>query len=73
MWILKGSLFGLLAFATFAVLFLRNYQVRNGRISMLALRSLTIHNLWFWSALVLMICTCCVCVRMLEIPIKVPD
>lgn len=73
MWILKGSLFGLLAFATFAFLFLRNYQVRDGRISTLALRSLTIHNPWFWSVLVLMICTCCVCVRMLEIPINVPD
>jgi hypothetical protein len=73
MWILKGSLFGLLAFAAFAVLFLRNYQVRDGQISMLALRLLTLHNPWFWSVLVLMICTCCVCVRMLEIPINVPD
>lgn len=68
MWILKGTFFGLLAFATFAVLFLRNYQVRDGRISLLALRYLTIQNPWFWTAFILMICTCCVCVRMLEIP-----
>ena len=68
MWILKGVSFGLLAFATFAVLFLRNYQVRDGRISLLSLRYLTIQNPWFWAALILMVCTCCVCVRMVEIP-----
>lgn len=68
MWILKGTFFGLLAFATFAVLFVRNYQVRDGRISLFALRYLTIQNPWFWAAFILMICTCCVCVRMLEIP-----
>lgn len=73
MWILKGLFFGLLAFAAFALLFLRNYQVRKGRISILALGYLTVQNPWFWCALILMVCTCCVCVRMLEVPIRMPD
>jgi hypothetical protein len=68
MWILKGTFLGLLPFAAFAVSFLRNYQVREGRISLFALRYLTIQNPWFWAAFVLIVCTCCVCVRMFEIP-----
>jgi hypothetical protein len=32
-----------------------------------ALRYLTIQNPWFWAAFVLIVCTCCVCVRMFEI------
>ncbi len=67
-WILKGTFLGLLAFAAFAVSFLRNYQVRDGRISLFALRYLTIQNPWFWAAFVLIVSTCCVCVRMFEIP-----
>jgi hypothetical protein len=68
MWILKGTLFGVLAFVVFAfIFFFTKYPIRaNTAISISTLRYLTVQNPWFWTALVFMVCTGCVCARLLS-------
>jgi|HubBroStandDraft_2_1064218.scaffolds.fasta_scaffold05986_3 hypothetical protein len=68
MWILKGAVFGVLAFVVFALFFFfTKYPIRtNSAISLSTLRYLTVQNPWFWTALVLMVCTGCVCARLLS-------
>lgn len=65
MWILKGALFGVLAFVILVILFFfTKFPIRaNAAISVSTLRYLTVHNPWFWTAFVFMICTGCVCAR----------
>jgi hypothetical protein len=67
MWILKGTVFCVLAFVVFAIIFFfTKYPIRaNTAISLSTLRYITIHNPWFWSVLALMICTGCACARLL--------
>jgi hypothetical protein len=66
MWIVKGTITGAIAFVIFALIFFfTKYPIRaNTAISVSTLRYLTIHDPWFWSALVLVICTGSVCARL---------
>jgi hypothetical protein len=68
MWILRGTLFGVLAFMVFAfIFFFTKYPIRaNTAISISTLQYLTVQNPWFWTALVFMVCTGCVCARLLS-------
>lgn len=68
MWIFKGTLYGLFAFVVFGLyFFFTKYPVRtNSAISVNTLRYLTINNFWFWTVLVLMVCTGCACQRLLS-------
>ncbi len=71
MWILKGTFYGVIAFVVFGfIFFLSKFGLStNKAVSLRTLEYLTIHNLWFWSAFVLMVCTGMVYARwMAEIP-----
>ncbi|HEY6943647.1 MAG TPA: hypothetical protein VI431_00805 [Candidatus Acidoferrum sp.] len=71
MWILRGTLYGILAFVIFGLLFyIKKFSIRtNAAVSLRTLEYLTIHNLWFWAVFVLMICTGIAYARwMAEIP-----
>jgi hypothetical protein len=65
MWVLKGSLFGVLPFTVFTIFFfIRRFSIRrNAAISLGTLQYLTIHNPWFWATLVLLVCAGCACAR----------
>lgn len=66
MWILRGTIYGAVAFVIFGLLFFfSKYPIRtNKAISLATLRYLTFGNPWFWAAFVLMVCTSVVCVRL---------
>jgi len=68
MWLLKGALFGVSAFVVFAlILFFAKFPIRtNTAISLSMLRYLTIQNPWFWGSFALMVCTGCVCSKLLS-------
>lgn len=71
MWVFRGSAYGVLAFIIFGIfLYLKKFPIRaNMAISLRTVEYLTIHNLWFWAAFALMICTGIVCARLFaEIP-----
>jgi hypothetical protein len=63
----EGTAWGVLAFVIFDALFIiRKFGIATHKaVSVSVLRYLTIGNVWFWTALVLMICTGVVCARLL--------
>lgn len=65
MWVLKGSMYGVLAFVALAILFfVRRFSIRtSAAVSLGTLEYLTIHNPWFWATLLLLICAGCVCAK----------
>jgi len=68
MWLLKGTIYGIVAFAFFGLIFFfsRFGFSTHKAFSLRTLEFLTIHNPWFWAAFVLMVCTGCVCARLLR-------
>jgi ABC-type branched-subunit amino acid transport system permease subunit len=71
MWILKGSLAGLLLFALFNVFYFRarvfpNGLEQNKAIALSSLRGLTVQQPMYWAVLALMVATACLCMRMLQ-------
>jgi len=67
MWILKGTVYGGIAFVVFAVFFfISKFGINTTKaISVRTAQALTFHNPWFWTVCVLMIVTGVACARLL--------
>ena len=65
MWMVKASLWGIVAFSIFFVLYLCSVLTMGNAnaFDTTALSGLTIQNLWLWGALLLMVCAGYACVR----------